>query len=387
MRTQAPVYAAGLFSNSMSDVAAIVLPLWLAGMGMSPAVIGLVIGAKHILPFLLAIHGGALMDRLGARRLMVFCALVSAGVALLFPLSHWVAIIFFLQMLNGFGGTIGFLGAQTAFAQSLKGSHKYAGRFAFCMRMGGLAGPPFAGLFFDNWGVWGGFLFLSAWGVGMAISALVMPEPPLPGERVKFAMVDLLPKWTDYASALRLATLPAVGIMLVITVIRVASSGVQDSFYPLYLNDEGFTGTQIGLLVTVSAVFAAVASLSIQACLRLMPPLWLLLLTTAGSIVFVAVTPLLHSFLALAVAAGLRGFCMGVSQPLILSALVHSRRTGLAGQDHRPAHHGQPRRGRRDAGRDGRGGCHRRPCRQLFHRRRRAAGGLRGDRPLAAPTP
>lgn len=332
MRAQAPVYAAGLFSNSMSDVAAIVLPLWLAGLGFSPAVIGLVIGAKHILPFLLAIHGGAMMDRLGARRLMVFCALLSAGVALLFPLASLVAAIFFLQMLNGFGSTIGFLGAQTAFAQTLKGSHKYAGRFAFCMRLGGLAGPPFAGFFFDHWGVWGGFLFLSFWGVCMAISALVMPEPKLQGERANFAMIDLLPKWADYASAFRLATLPAVAIMLVITVIRIGSSAIQDSFYPLLLNEAGFTGTQIGLLVTVSAVFAAIASLSIQACLRFMPPLWLLLLTTAGSILFVAVTPLLLSFAALAVASGLRGFCMGISQPLILSALVHAAGPGSQGK-------------------------------------------------------
>ncbi len=334
MRVQAPVYAAGLFSNSMSDVAAIVLPLWLAGLGMSPAAIGIVIGAKHILPFLLAIHGGALMDKLGARRLMVVCALISAAVALLFPLTSWVPIIFALQMLNGFGSTIGFLGAQTAFAQILRGSHKFAGRFAFCMRMGGLIGPPLVGVVFDTQGLWGAFIFLSIWSVAMAVAAWLMPQPVIEttGAPAKFAMTDLLPKWSDYAASFRLATLPAVSVMLVITVIRIASSAVQDSFYPLYLNESGFSATQIGLLVTISAAVAAAGALCVTPAIRHIKPLWLLLLATVGAIVFVAITPLLHSFGALAVVSGLRGFCMGISQPLILSILVHAAGPGSQGK-------------------------------------------------------
>lgn len=334
MRTQAPVYAAGLFSNSMSDVAAIILPLWLAGMGMSPAAIGIVIGAKHILPFLLAIHGGALMDKLGAKRLMVVCALISAGVALLFPLTDLVPVIFMLQMLNGFGSTIGFLGAQTAFAQILKGSHRYAGRFAFCMRMGGLLGPPLAGIVFDTMGLWGAFSFLSSWAVMMAIAAVLMPQRPPDnrGTPARFVMMDLVPKWSDYATSFRLATLPAVSIMLVITVIRIASSAVQDSFYPLYLNENGFSATQIGFLVTISAAVAAIGALCVAPAVKFFRPLWLLLSATIGSIVFVAITPLLHSFETLAIASGIRGFCMGISQPLILSILVHAAGPGSQGK-------------------------------------------------------
>ncbi len=323
-----------MFANSMSDVAAIVLPLWLAGLGMSTAAIGIVIGAKHILPFLLAIHGGALMDKLGARKLMVICALISAGVALCFPLTSWVPVIFMLQMLNGFGSTIGFLGAQTAFAQILKGSHKLAGRFAFCMRMGGLLGPPLAGAVFDNLGVWNAFVFLSLWAVAMAIAAFLMPQPAFQneGKTVRFSLADLAPKWSDYASAFRLATLPAVGIMLVITVIRISSSAVQDSFYPLYLNDIGFSATKIGFLVTISAAVAATGALCVGPAIRFVKPLWLLLFATVGSIVFVAITPLLHSFETLAIASGLRGFCMGISQPLILSILVHAAGAGSQGK-------------------------------------------------------
>ena len=65
-RIQAPVYGAGMFASTVTDVISIILPIWLAGTGESAATIGLIIGSKHILPILLAIHGGALMDRFGA---------------------------------------------------------------------------------------------------------------------------------------------------------------------------------------------------------------------------------------------------------------------------------------------------------------------------------
>lgn len=334
LSVQAPVYGTALFSSSMADVASIVLPLWLAGLGMDPLAIGLVIGARHILPLFPAIHGGALMDKLGARNLTAFCAALSAVVALIFPLTAWLPAIFFLQMLNGFGSTIGFLGAQTSFAQYLFGAHAYAGRFALAMRMGSLAGPPLAGLIWDHAGVTGGFAFLSAWACGLIVSALALPRPAVSENSppVRFDRGDLIPKWADYASAFRLAAIPAMAVMLVITIIRISASSMQDSFYPLYLTTIGFPATQIGILITISSALAAVGAISVGQAVRLINPMWLLIASTFGAIFFVAVTPLLTTFASLAIMAGMRGFCMGISQPLILSILVHATGPGSQGK-------------------------------------------------------
>ncbi len=107
-----------------------------------------------------------------------------------------------------------------------------------------------------------------------------------------------------------------------ITVFRIASSSMQDSFYPIYLKSIGFPATQIGLLITVSSAVAAASALSVGRLTRYVDPLWLLIVTTAGSIVFISITPLLVSATALIITAAVRGFCMGVSQPLMLSLLV-----------------------------------------------------------------
>ena len=110
---------AGLFSNSTVDVASVVLPLWLTGLGASTATIGLVISARHVLPFLFSIHAGALMDRMGVRRFMIAMALMSAAVMPLFPASSWIPAAIVLQMINGYGTSIGWIGAQSCFGRML----------------------------------------------------------------------------------------------------------------------------------------------------------------------------------------------------------------------------------------------------------------------------
>lgn len=323
-RIQAPVYGAGMFASTITDVISIVLPVWLAGTGKSAAAIGLIIGAKHILPILLAIHGGALMDRFGARNVMVGCLLLAVVTLPLFPIAGWIPLIVLLQMISGFGSSMGWLGAQTLFGQIMRRDHVYAGRFAFALRVGGLMGPPIAGVVWDTMGVGSGFLFLGLWALGAVIMALLVPRNTMTATEQgrKARIADMLPRVSDYRAAFRLATIPAMTVVLMITVVRISASSVQDSFYPLYLATIGYSATQIGLLMTISSATAAASSLTIGWVTRYAQPMWVLIVSAAWSIVFVSITPLMPSFTALAIAAALRGLSMGISQPLMMSMLI-----------------------------------------------------------------
>ena len=86
VRTQLAIYGSGTFSHSMGNLAGVLVPLWVVTFGVSGFLVGLVFGARHILPLVLSIHGGALMDRLGTRRVMLVFAGINALVPLLFPL-------------------------------------------------------------------------------------------------------------------------------------------------------------------------------------------------------------------------------------------------------------------------------------------------------------
>ncbi len=333
-RIQAPVYGAGMFASTVTDVISIILPVWLAGTGKSAAAIGLIIGSKHILPILLAIHGGALMDRFGARGVMVGCLMLSVVTLPLFPVAGWIPLIVLLQVISGFGSSMGWLGAQTLFGQIMRRDHLYAGRFAFALRMGGFIGPPIAGLVWDHMGVGSGFIFLGLWALGAVVMALMVPKESIAApERAQKARIgDMLPRWSDYRAAFRLATIPAMSVVLMITVVRISASSVQDSFYPLYLTTIGYSATQIGLLMTISAATAAASSLTIGWITRYALPMWVLIVSAGFSVIFVSVTPLMPSFHALAAIAALRGLAMGISQPLMLSMLIGAAGKGSQGK-------------------------------------------------------
>ena len=87
-RVQGAVYSAGLFSNSTFHFYNLIVPLWIVTLEPTPFVIGLVIGGRHFLALLLTIHGGALMDRLGTRRVMLVTACIAFASPLVYPLTH-----------------------------------------------------------------------------------------------------------------------------------------------------------------------------------------------------------------------------------------------------------------------------------------------------------
>ena len=106
-RLQIAVYGIGLFSTTMFYMAAVVVPLWVASLESSTFLVGMVLGSRHFLPLLLSIHGGALMDRLGGRRVMVFFAVVGMIIPLLFPLMPWIWAVLVLQMIAGLADSMG----------------------------------------------------------------------------------------------------------------------------------------------------------------------------------------------------------------------------------------------------------------------------------------
>lgn len=84
-------YGAGLFANGQWDMLGLVVPLFAGAVGLSVAEIGLIVAARGILPALLSIHGGILMDRFGAHRLLVRLAAAATALPLLYPVSGWLA--------------------------------------------------------------------------------------------------------------------------------------------------------------------------------------------------------------------------------------------------------------------------------------------------------
>lgn len=326
---QLAVYATGTFGNTINNVVTVLIPLWAIHLGASPLMTGLMIGARHLLTTVFSIHGGVLMDRLGTRRVLVWFALIGAVTPFLFPVMPWVWAVIVLQMLGGISSSFGWMGAQALIGQMMKGSPIYAGRLAFTVRAGHLTAPLITGAAWDFLGPWGGFTVLGIWGAGILMASLALPKPDGPERRQPVTARDLMPRMGDYMDALRMMAIPAILLVVMASTLRMSGQGMYGSFYVVYLDGIGLTGTLIGVLLGIGSVVGFAGALSIGPLVRRYSPNWLLIISVAGGVLCVSITPLLGGIFALLlIVAAIRGGAMALAQPLMISILAQSAGSG-----------------------------------------------------------
>jgi MFS family permease len=328
-RIQTAVYGIGTFSTSVFSIGSVITPLYAYTMNPSPLLFGLVFSAAHVLPLLFSIHGGALMDRLGARRVMLACSVIGALLPLLYPLAPGIWGLVILQMFLGLSESTGWIGAQTMIGQYMHGKTSYAGRLSLFMRIGQLAAPPMAGAAWDMAGAWGAYAMMALWASGSVFCALLLPahaedgpagEPSVP--RGAALLRILLPSLSDYVTAFRLLTAPAVTLVVLLGASMHLGNSVQSSFYVAWLDEMGITGTAIGLLSPVSAIAAALVSLLTAKLVRYISGFWILLVSLWAGVIFICITPLLGTYVLLQVAMFLRSAANGLAQPLVITLVL-----------------------------------------------------------------
>ncbi|MFT5540215.1 MAG: MFS family permease [Alphaproteobacteria bacterium] len=325
LRTRLAIYGSGLFADGATNV---VIPLWVLYLDPSPFAFGIVIGARSFLPFLLSIHGGVLMDRLGARKVMLFFASIGLMVPILFPLLPWVWVAGLLNLIIGLSSTMNWVGAQTMVGQVIQGDPALTWRVAFCNRFGHFICPVLAGVMWDLFGPWGGFGVTFTWAVLFMITALMLPrhndgskddmntvgDIPKPAFRVR----SVLPRFEDYTRAFALLGIPLVGIVAAASVLNIAVGAIQTSFFIAHMKDIGLTGTLIGLIFAGLNFSGLVGTASVTPLAQRIGNVRLMNITVVAAIAAIIVTPLLAAFLPLLIVSVLRGFVQGAGQPLMI---------------------------------------------------------------------
>jgi len=125
-------------------------------------------------------------------------------------------------------------------------------------------------------------------------------------------------------------SIASVALVVAVTFMRQTGSGMQLSFYPVWLNQLGITAADIGFMVGCSHILSASTSLSVGTATRWIAARWLLVLTIAISIATIAITPMLGANFITVPGIGkiyfilfgvicLRGLAQGFNMPLMMS--------------------------------------------------------------------
>jgi MFS family permease len=347
---QAAVYAVALFTGSPFIILSVIMPLWALELGSTPLVIGLIISSRQVLVVTMAVHSGALLDRFGPRIVIILMATLGAFTMALFPIFPFLAAILVLQMISGFAEATTWIGAQTLVGRLLDGRPLYAGRMTASARVGSVIGPWVIGLIWQFLGSDIAFWFMAGWIFMGGAAAMMLPkseiataasspaaapveptaaavtEAPRPRAPAARRRRSVLPSFSDYGTTFRLLLLPAVALVIAVTFMRQTGSGIQSSFYGVWLKQIGFEAGAIGLLLGIANAASAVTALTTGSLTRRFSEHQLLIAATMLSIAAIAVTPLLGGFALLAVAIALRGVGQGLNFPLMLS--IASRAVG-----------------------------------------------------------
>ncbi len=330
-RRQAAVYGTAFFTGNLFPMSHVVMPLWALELGASPLAVGLLVASRQFLPVLLSIHGGVMLDRFGPRSVIMFLGAVGAAATALFPALPFMGAALVLQLVVGFAEATSWIGAQTAVGKLLKAEPVYAGRMTAAARAGGFLGPWLIGIAWVAWGPPGAFLFFACWSFGGVAAAAFLPrhvgETPVPRPRAV-----VLPRFSDYRETFRMLALAAIAFVIAATFLRQTASGIQASFYAVWLREIGLTADRIGLLVGIGNVVSAMTALSIGPLTRRVADHWLLILAVAAAIVGITATPLLEGFAVLALAMSLRGAGQGLNLPLMMSIAARSVAPELLGR-------------------------------------------------------
>ena len=321
-RERIAVLGVGVFTNGLWDMLSVIVPLYAVAVGLNAAQIGLIVSARSVLPALLSIHGGIVMDELGTRRVLLWVAVASAALPLLFPLSGCFVVLLLLQLLLGLATGLGMAASQTWSMQTSQGMTSLLARYSIATRVGTFIGPVVAGLAWDLAGAWVAFACVALCGAG-TIAAMAYARDggsvePAPLSRYPV----LLPRWEPHKQALLLALIPSVAFVLAASFLRNAPGAIQSSLYVVYLDGIGMSGTLIGLLIAVSELAGVLGSLVAARAASRVGSSRLVIACVAVAVTAIAATPLIGAFVSLLfLACIVRGIAQGMSQPLMYSIL------------------------------------------------------------------
>jgi len=366
VRLQSAVYSTAFFNGTVQSMASTIVALLLVSLIDKNLgfLIGLLISARQFLTVTMSVYAGSLMDNFGTKRVIISfgCAGVVAslaypalsvifgveiGASIQNPSLIFILAIILVQMMSGFSEGTSWIGSQTLVGQLMKGHPVYAGRMTFVARIGGFLGPPAIGYSWDYLGPWGGFGFLAIWILGGMVAASFLPDTRAATQDSRDTAEAEKPgqpatpprRQSSYGETLRLLAIPAVAMVIMATVMRQTGSGVQSSFYVVWLSEHvGISGSTIGWLVGAANAASAVAALCTGPLMARYSAHWLLILMVTVSVVAIAVTPIFGTeystllFITLFGAICVRGFAQGLNLPLMMIILSRNVAPHLQGR-------------------------------------------------------
>jgi len=302
------------------------IPLYLAAQGAPAGVIGAIIGFSGVIPLLIALHAGALVDERGPALVTQASVILYAVAGVMLTALHAVWSAAAAYALMGIANIGWAVGSQTVVAAASTPATRVRnyGYYSLWNSAGAVVGPVIGGYVTGHFGY--RMAFALVWVLmlpSLAIAGRLPGAAAAPRRPVSLAMAHRL-----VHSILRER---GVGAVLFISFMVVCAQTLQQTFYPLYLNKVGLSPTLIGIVIATISLGSMVVRSLLSRGVDRFGYAGLLNAATALLAVTLGITPLLHRFWPLVAVSALMGASLGFTQPLTMSLMVESVAAELCG--------------------------------------------------------
>ena len=302
------------------------IPLYLAVQGAPAGVIGAIIGFSGVVPLLIALHAGALVDERGPALVTQAAVILYAVGGVMLTALHAVwpaATAYALMGIANIGWAVASQSVVAAASTPATRVRNY-GYYSLWNSAGAIVGPVLGGFVIGHFGYRTAFALV--W-------VLMIPSLPIAGRLPGASAAPL--RAVSLAMAHRLVHTilreRGVGAVLFISFIVVCAQTLQQTFYPLYLNTVGLSPTLIGIVIAAISLGSMVVRSLLSRGVDRFGYAALLNGATALLAVTLGITPLLRQFWPLVAVSALMGASLGFTQPLTMSLMVESVAAELCG--------------------------------------------------------
>lgn len=314
-----------MFVHIVFNGSRITISLYAISLGATPDRVGMILCLFGLLPMLLSISAGRLIDRIGSRLPMAVGAMMACVGALSVPLIPGLNTLYFASMMIGSG----FMLFQIA-QQNVAG---YFGRpedrpFNFSLvalgfAVSNLAGPLLAGFLIDHVGhvntfaALGWLPIVTATCVMLGIPALPAVPPARPRERRH--LFDLF-------------THRELRFVYLSTALVAMSWDLYIFVMPIYCSHIGLSATRIGLVIGTFAFATFCVRVIIPVLVRRLDAWQMLRIALAVSAAMYFLFPITSETALLMMLSFVLGLGLGSAQPMVMSLLHDSTPEGRVGE-------------------------------------------------------
>lgn len=247
-------YTIGAFGLAMSAQINFLVPLRARELGAGFDVIGLIMGAGAFSAAAMSVTSGAVIDRLGPKRSFIMGSTGTAMVSLVLVAVTDFWWFLALQPLHGVVRNLGWVASQsyiTSFATDDE-RPKLTGRFSFFSNIGQMVGPLLVGAAATLLGFQYAFVAPAAYAATFAVLGMALRET-----RATDHATTRAKQGAGLGAALRLLSIRGIQVALLFTFVRLWTSHVYSTFFPVFLVDNDISPSLTGAVMATSGLVAA----------------------------------------------------------------------------------------------------------------------------------